>query len=113
MRVVALEEHFVVPELTKRIDPALIRQRGFPQPGTPAAAHLPARELADLGADRLASMDAGGISVQVLSLSGPGADLLDAAQSPELARAFNDHLVGVIDRYAGFAHLPMTAPEAA
>ena len=117
MRVVALEEHFVVPELTKRIDPALIRQRGFPQPGTPAAAHLPSRQLADLGADRLASMDAGGISVQVLSLSGPGADLLDAARAPQLARDFNDHLAGVIkqhpERYAGFAHLPMTAPEAA
>ena len=117
MRVVALEEHFVFPELTKRIKPELIRGRGFPRPGTPAAAHLPSRELADLGADRLASMDAGGISVQVLSLSGPGADLLDAAQSPELARAFNDHLAGAIeqhpDRYAGFAHLPMTAPDAA
>src|SRR4051794_39039163 len=117
MRVVALEEHVVFPELTKRIDPALIRGRGFPQPGTPAAAHLPSRELADLGADRLTSMDAGGIAVQVLSLSGPGADLLGAAQSPELARAFNDHLAGAIEqhpsRYAGFAHLPMTAPEAA
>jgi predicted TIM-barrel fold metal-dependent hydrolase len=117
MRVVALEEHFVVPELTKRIDPALIRQRGFPQPGTPAAAHLPSRELADVGTDRLASMDASGISVQILSLSGPGADLLDATQSPQLARAFNDHLAAIVqsdpDRYAGFAHLPMTAPEAA
>jgi predicted TIM-barrel fold metal-dependent hydrolase len=117
MRIVALEEHFIVPELTKRIEPALLRTRGFPQPGTPAAAHLPSRELADLGVDRLASMDAAGISVQVLSLSGPGADLMDRSEAPKLARAFNDHLAQVIaerpDRYAGFAHLPMTAPEEA
>ena len=29
MRVIALEEHFTVPHLVKRIDPAVIARRGF------------------------------------------------------------------------------------
>jgi predicted TIM-barrel fold metal-dependent hydrolase len=62
-------------------------------------------------------MDASGITVQVLSVSGPGADLLPQAEAIPLARDLNDALAGAVaehpDRYAGFAHLPMTAPEAA
>jgi hypothetical protein len=62
-------------------------------------------------------MDNGGVTVQVLSVAGPGADLMPPDKSPELARAYNDQLKQWVDahpdRFAGFAHLPMTAPEAA
>jgi hypothetical protein len=34
-------------------------------------------------------------------------------QGLDLARAYNDRLKQLSDRFAGFAHLPMTAPEAA
>ena len=48
---------------------------------------------------------------------GPGADLLDPAEGPALARAFNDalarHTSAQPKRYAGFAHLPLRAPDAA
>ena len=33
MRIVALEEHFIVPSLVNRIDRSAITRRGFPPPG--------------------------------------------------------------------------------
>src|SRR5208337_586533 len=76
MRIVALEEHFTVPELVGRIDPEAIRRRGFPGPDVVWGQVIKRNELRDLGAARLADMDASGITVQVLSVSGPGADLV-------------------------------------
>lgn len=117
MRVVALEEHFIVPALVRRIDPALIARRGFPPPDVPWSPANRADTLAELGRPRLADMDQGGITVQVLSASGPGADLLPPAEGAAFARDLNDTLARAVaehpDRYAGFAHLPMTAPAAA
>ena len=117
MRIVALEEHFTIPELVRQIDRAVITRRGFPPPEVPWGPMRQVGRLADLGPDRLADMDAAGISLQVLSVSGPGADIASPDTAPALARAFNDALARVAaghpDRYAGFAHLPMTAPDAA
>ena len=62
-------------------------------------------------------MDASGITVQVLSVAGPGADLVPGQAGIELARDYNDALAEACarhpDRYRGFAHLPMLSPEAA
>ncbi|HUB46208.1 MAG TPA: amidohydrolase family protein [Acetobacteraceae bacterium] len=117
MRTVALEEHFTVPDLVRQIDPAAVIRRGFPPPSTPWGPMRQVERLADAGAARLQDMNAAGITVQVLSVSGPGADVAPAKEAPALARAFNDALARIVaahpDRYAGFAHLPMTAPEAA
>ena len=113
MRVVALEEHFKVPSAVRRIDPAAVARRGFP---AGFAAPLE-KQLAELGAPRIADMDAAGITVQVLSVSGPGADLVDGAEGVALAREMNDTLAkavaGYPGRLAGFAHLPMRSPAAA
>ncbi len=117
MRIVALEEHYLFPDLAERVDPAAIVRRGMPAPGSPAAALAPRALLADLGKDRIADMDASGISFEILSQSGPGADLLEPKEAVPLAKEFNDRLAAAIrerpDRYGGFAHLPMAAPEAA
>jgi uncharacterized protein len=117
MRIVALEEHFTLPDLLKKVDTGAIVRRGLPLPGSPQLAFRPHEQLADTGAARLADMDASGITLQVLSLSAPGADVLDARQAPALAREFNDRLAEIVrehpDRYAGFAHLPMAAPAEA
>ncbi len=117
MRIVALEEHFNVPDLVARIDPALIQRRGFPPPGVVWSQVTKRAELADLGPARIADLDAAGITLQVLSVSGPGADLLEGEAGIALARDYNDALArGVAahpGRLAGFAHLPMRAPAAA
>jgi uncharacterized protein len=117
MRIVALEEHFTLPEFVAKIDPARIATRGFPTRGNAPALIRAREQLKDLGAARLSNMDAAGITVQVLSASGPGADLLDPAESIPFARDYNDVLAKRVaehpDRLAGFAHLPMPAPEAA
>jgi hypothetical protein len=116
MRVVALEEHFTVPHLVKRIDREAISRRGFrprtAKPGGPNLADL----LPEIGEVRLASMDAAGISVEVLSNTGPGPDLVPGADGIAMAREMNDHLAAAIarhpGRFAGFAVLPMQSPEA-
>jgi uncharacterized protein len=117
MRVVALEEHFSVPALARRISPEVIARRGFGRrnvmPGRPNPLDL----LPEIGEQRLAAMDEAGITMQVLSSSGPGADLLDGPEGNAFARDINDALAAAIarhpDRFAGFAHLPMRDPEAA
>jgi predicted TIM-barrel fold metal-dependent hydrolase len=62
-------------------------------------------------------MDASGITVQVLSVAGPGADVVRGAEGISLAQDYNNALFEAIsrhpDRYQGFAHLPMLSPEAA
>jgi hypothetical protein len=49
MRVVALEEHYTVPAIVSRIDPAAIRRRGFPGPDVVRAQVIKRDELAHLG----------------------------------------------------------------
>jgi uncharacterized protein len=117
MRTVALEEHFSVPALAKRIDPKVISARGFrPRNITPGAVN-PMELLPEIGERRLQSMDDAGITVQVLSNAGPAADLVPGPDGTALARDINDHLAAAIarhpDRFAGFAALPMQNPDAA
>jgi uncharacterized protein len=113
MRTITLEEHFASP--------------GFLDgPGTdlkekalrfgPRAAHL-LEQLTDLGDKRIAEMDAAGIDMQVLSLTSPGAEQLEAAQAIVLAREANDFLADAVaknpTRFAGLAVLPTAAPDRA
>jgi predicted TIM-barrel fold metal-dependent hydrolase len=112
-----LEEHYTVPRLVSRIDPAAIRRRGFPGPDVVWAQVIKRNELANLGDARLADMDASGITVQVLSVAGPGADVVPGAEGIALARDYNNALAEAgsrhPDRLRGFAHLPMHSPDAA
>jgi uncharacterized protein len=76
-----------------------------------------APKLADITSERLQSMDDNGISMQILSVTGPGADLLDAADAPLFAKEYNDSIARQIknhtSRFGAFAHLPVGVPEAA
>ncbi|MGH9108358.1 MAG: amidohydrolase family protein, partial [Acidimicrobiales bacterium] len=102
MRVIALEEHFTAP--------------GLPVHGPGRKPEIGAR-LAEMGQQRLADMDEAGIDVQVLSASSPGTHLQAPADAIATARDANDLLADTVaahpDRFAGFALLPMPAPDAA
>jgi hypothetical protein len=62
-------------------------------------------------------MDAAGITTQVLSVPGPGLELVAGEAGVAMARACNDRLARLAsaqpERFAGFAHLPMRSPGAA
>ena len=116
MRVVALEEHFTVPSLVRKIDPGAISRRGFRPRRAPAKGPSPIELLPEIAERRLQSMDEAGITVQVLSNTGPGPDLVPGADGVAMARDMNDHLAAAVarhpDRFAGFAVLPMQSPDA-
>lgn len=111
MKKIALEEHFIVPSL----EAPLIE--GMPVV-TPEAQRMLVDLLSDLGERRLAAMDAAGIEISVLSISGPGVQVEpDAARAVDLAREANDLLAEAVarhpTRYRGFAHLAMQDVKAA
>jgi predicted TIM-barrel fold metal-dependent hydrolase len=110
MRIVALEEHVTVPALSEELESSAPAQRG----GRSGASKRAELEDIDL---RLSSMDAAGITFQVLSVPGPGAGILPPDAGPSYAQRYNDAIAGVVRKHAGrfaaFAHLPLTAPAAA
>jgi predicted TIM-barrel fold metal-dependent hydrolase len=101
--VVALEEHYLDPEVKKF--------------GGMGAAAPVVERLDDLGALRLREMDEAGIDLQVLSHSIPGLQAIDAESAVPLARRVNDRLHAAVrahpDRFAAFAALPTADPKAA
>lgn len=73
--------------------------------------------LLDIGEGRIAMMDALGIDMQVLSLTSPGVQVLDAAAADALARDANDAIAGAMarfpGRFAGLATIAVQDPPAA
>jgi predicted TIM-barrel fold metal-dependent hydrolase len=114
MKIVAVEEHFLTPDVracwqaTPNAD----------QDGSEAL-HLGEIEerLDDLGHARIARMNEGGVDVQVLSLTSPGLHNLAPADSVSLARRTNGLIAATIarhpDRFDGFATIPTAAPAEA
>jgi predicted TIM-barrel fold metal-dependent hydrolase len=62
-------------------------------------------------------MDTAGIRMQVLSVPGPGAEIVSGPDGIAIAREFNDRMAQLIsaelERFAAFAHLPMRSPPSA
>src|SRR5512140_1993747 len=113
MRTIAVEEHFVTPTFVEGPGNALLD--GFRNSGPRGA--LIVERLFDLGDKRIAEMDAAGIDMQVLSLNAPGVEQLEPAEAIACARDANDFLTAAIKRhptrFAGFASLPIQAPDEA
>jgi uncharacterized protein len=112
MRIVGLEEHFVVPELVdawRRLAGGGEVHGGGDDPLS--------RRLRDVGEERIAAMDDQGVDVQVLSLTSPGVQNLTAADAVPVAREANDALAGIVaahpDRFQAFAAVPTPDPAAA
>jgi 2,3-dihydroxybenzoate decarboxylase len=105
---IAVEEHFVTPELER-----CIAAGGW----EPAAWRRVVDRLEDID-ERLAQMDDLGIERAVLSLGSEGIQgIADAAEAARTARAANDALAEIVaahpDRFAGFAAVPLQDPAAA
>jgi hypothetical protein len=104
MRIVAIEEHFGTPALLSGTDLSWL-------------AASPRERLLDIGDGRLADMDSAGIDVQVLSAVAPAAQELPAEVGVPLAIGLNNELSDAVtahpDRFAAFATLPTSAPDAA
>ena len=119
MRTIALEEHFATLGFMegpgRRLKEQAKAARAHPKVAAGYARLV--EGLCDLGENRVAAMDEAGIDVQVLSLTSPGVEQLDAPEAVALAREANDFLKEAVRRYpdrlAGFAALPTPAPEAA
>ncbi|MDQ2738393.1 MAG: amidohydrolase family protein [Actinomycetota bacterium] len=119
MKIITLEEHYLDPgvaaagaPLARALSPdfaaAYDPERGFSYSPSPEV-------LQDLGEARLADMDNNGISMQVLSCLSTQQVPGDVAVS--LVRNANDRAATAVrahpDRFAAFAALPTTVPDAA
>jgi predicted TIM-barrel fold metal-dependent hydrolase len=116
MRVVAIEEHFLTPLYREKV--AANEYRNFYLTSrSRQMGHDIIEENLDLGAKRLAHMDAHGVDVQVLSFGSPGPQAFDADVAIPMARDANDRLHAAVKahptRFAGFAALPTADPRAA
>jgi predicted TIM-barrel fold metal-dependent hydrolase len=117
MRTIALEEHYATGAFMEGPGRDLKAQAEAARDHPRVAAGLEKLidGLCDLGEGRVAEMDVAGVDVQVLSLTSPGVEQLDAAEAVALAREANDALAEAVrrrpDRLAGFAALPTPAPE--
>jgi predicted TIM-barrel fold metal-dependent hydrolase len=113
MRTIAVEEHFVTPAFVEGPGKGFLDR--FRNSG-PRGARI-AEQLFELGDKRVAEMDAAGIDMQVLSLNSPGVEQLEPAEAIACARDANDFLAAAIKRhptrFAGFASLPIQAPDEA
>ncbi|HET7672682.1 MAG TPA: amidohydrolase family protein [Burkholderiales bacterium] len=107
MKVIALEEHYLDPEVGKHF------KEGGPETRAPALRE----RLLDVGELRIKEMDEAGIDLQVLSHTAPATQRLDAETGPKVARAANDRLAETVKasngRFAAFASLPTANPTAA
>lgn len=106
VRVVALEEHYLDPE---------VRALFGPMDQTRGEAVL--KRLEDLATLRLREMDEAGIDVQVLSHGAPGVQKMEPETAIRMARLANDKLHHAVsaypDRFAAFATIPTPDPKAA
>lgn len=118
MRIVTLEEHISLPEFDNRISKEARIKRGWPDTDSNAS---PMRrvehQLEEVRDERIADMDASGITMQVLSVTAPGGDIIEGEDAIHYAKDYNSAIAKIVDahkyRFAAFAVLPMKAPEAA
>jgi predicted TIM-barrel fold metal-dependent hydrolase len=114
MRTIAIEEHFLAKGFREVLQSHASSPAGVLNPMMTAERQM---RLADLDTLRLQDMDTSGIDLQVISDMGATLAPRPGNEGVQLAREANDQLAQACathpDRFAGFATLPMTQPEAA
>ena len=118
MRIVTLEEHISLPQFDNRISKEARIKRGWPDPGTSASPMQRVQhQLKEVDEERIADMDESGITMQVLSVTAPGGDILESQDAISYATDYNNEMKQIVNRhssrFAAFAVLPMKAPEVA
>ncbi len=113
MRIITVEEHYATPLFLD--GPGIdLKQAAGKFEGRAQKLLGP---LCDLDAGRIAAMDASGISMQILSLTSPGVEQLDAAEAFALTKESNDAVAAAVkkhpDRFLGFATVPTMVPDKA
>ena len=116
MRVIAIEEHFLTPLYREKVAANEYRNFYLTSRGQQMGHDIIEQNM-DLGATRLAQMDAHGVDLQVLSFGSPGPQAFGADVAIPMARDANDRLHAAVKahptRFAGFAALPTAEPRAA
>ncbi len=114
-RNVGVEEHVTFPELTDQLPEAAVTARGYISRTSPYGKWSMTDKMEDTEG-RLKQLDAVGLTLQVLSLPSAGADLLPPKGGLRWARDVKNKIASRVaahpTRYAGFAHLPLTDPDA-
>jgi hypothetical protein len=110
MKLVAIEEHYVTPQIR-----AAWASSSIGQEGTAGFDRGEIEErLDDIGQGRIALMDESRVDVQVLSVTTPALHNLEPEESVILAQRTNDLVAATIanypTRFQGFATLPTAAP---
>jgi 5-carboxyvanillate decarboxylase len=125
-RRIATEEAFAPPELLDLYhrllsdgggDKGFQSLWGFYLGSTAERPRAVVRRLADLGAERIADMDAAGIDHQVLALTAPGTNVLDPATARSMATLANDVAAQAVrdhpDRFTALAAVAWQDPDTA
>jgi predicted TIM-barrel fold metal-dependent hydrolase len=111
--LIAIEEHWMLADLASALGAMSedIRDESlaFNEMGDKQ------ERLADVGAGRLAVMDAQGIDVSILALTPPGTQPLPPEDALRLSRASNDFAVAAVranpSRFRSLSTLPMSSPR--
>jgi 5-carboxyvanillate decarboxylase len=123
MRRIAVEEAFLTEDIAREWSKVLagasvepgFRMMGDTMLGQSPGARRVHEQLIDVGAGRIALMDATGIDMQILSMTAPGVQVFDPATATRLARESNDVLVEAIKghptRLAGLAAVAPQNPK--
>lgn len=110
-KLYSVEESFTIPEIVAELSRLA---GGVPsmRSGPIAGPFMP--RLLDIGAGRIAEMDADGVDVQVLAVSAPGVQKFEPATALSLARLANDRLADAVKAYpTRFSGLAVAPPQAA
>jgi len=116
LKVIAIDEHVLTPMYRENVGANEFR-KFYLKTRSAELGHDIVEQNSDLGAERIAHMDAAGIDMQVLSFGSPGPQAFAADVAIPMARDANEHLYQTIKKYpgrfAGFAALPTADPERA